>query len=379
MTSFLYQALHQQCGYEVYLFSLAMSARDDNSVQLTVPQSWSKGVSLCVGSWRGWPVTFVGAMGSELEPQRMRPRAILDRLLSRYDLVQVVAGTPAWGLVVSQVARPRCLYVATTIAEDRRSFLRQVKGWRSVWYHVMTVWNARLEREALKTMDHVFSLSPYTRRQLDGFVAEDKHSLAYPGIDTTVFFPAEIYAVEGPLISVGRFSDPRKNFPLLLAVYRDIRQECPASPHLLLVGTPPTENDWKQAELWGLTPYIHAVGEKSAAELATLYRQASLFVLSSDEEGLGIVILEAMACGLPVVSTRSGGPESCVQYGVTGYLTPVGDARTMAVKILSLLSKPEQRRQFGVAGQRAVKQAYSLEAAGATFLSVYDRLLNESP
>lgn len=378
MTAFLHRVIQAQANYEVDLFSLAMSARDGNSVQLTVPQSWFKGVSYQSGEWRGWPVTFVGAIGSELETQRMKPRAILDRLLSRYDLVQIVAGTPAWGLAVSQVTTPRCLYVATTIAEERRSVLRQVTGWRCVWSQLMTSWNVRLEPKSLQTMDHVFSLSPYTKQQMDRFVAEEKHSLAYPGIDTTVFFPAEIYAADGPLISVGRFNDPRKNFPLLLAAYRDVRQNCSASPPLLLVGTPPATSDWKLAELWGLTPHIQVVGEKSPIELADLYRQASLFVLASDEEGLGIVILEAMACGLPVVSTRSGGPESCVQDGITGYLTPIRDAEIMTKSILSLINEPERRRKFGAAGQGAVEQTYSLEAAGAIFLSVYDHLLTQS-
>ena len=61
-----------------------------------------------------------------------------------------------------------------------------------------------------------------------------------------------------------------------------------------------------------------------------------MFLLSSNEEGLGLVIGEAMAAGLPVVSTRCGGPETFVVEGVTGYLTPVGDAQAMALKIAEL-------------------------------------------
>ena len=61
-------------------------------------------------------------------------------------------------------------------------------------------------------------------------------------------------------------------------------------------------------------------------ELVELYRGAALLALSSDEEGLGLVILEAMASGIPVVSTACGGPQTSVVDGETGFLTPVGDA-----------------------------------------------------
>jgi glycosyltransferase involved in cell wall biosynthesis len=70
-----------------------------------------------------------------------------------------------------------------------------------------------------------------------------------------------------------------------------------------------------------------------------LYQEAKCFVLPSYEEGFGMVILEAMACGIPVVSTRCGGPNDIVLDGENGYLVDIGDVNAMAEKILALCIK----------------------------------------
>jgi glycosyltransferase involved in cell wall biosynthesis len=174
---------------------------------------------------------------------------------------------------------------------------------------------------------------------------------------------------------VGRFGDPRKNVLLLFEAYRMLRERLPDAPGLLLVGECPPPGDWATAEQWGIADWIDVQVDVPSEELPALYRQASLFVLPSNEEGLGIVLLEAMASGLPVVSTRSGGPETCVVEGETGYLTPVGDAEALASRMQTLLEDTDLRRHMGKAGRRMVETRFSIEAAGRPFLEVYDRLL----
>ena len=107
-----------------------------------------------------------------------------------------------------------------------------------------------------------------------------------------------------------------------------------------------------------------------------LYRHASLFVLSSDEEGLGIVILEAMASGLAVVSTACGGPETAVVQGETGLLTPVGNVDALAAAIQELVDNPELRRSMGRAGRRRAETTFSMEQTSKVFLEQYERLLS---
>ena len=92
-------------------------------------------------------------------------------------------------------------------------------------------------------------------------------------------------------------------------------------------------------------------------------------------QGLGIVILEAMACGLPVVSTDCGGPATAIVPDKTGLLIPVGDAEALAGAMCALLEDPAQRIRMGAAGRRRVEERFSIERAGLVYLEVYRRLL----
>jgi glycosyltransferase involved in cell wall biosynthesis len=352
-----------------------MAARDPFSVRLLAPSSWQHGVQVSAGMWRGLPVTSVGAFLSEFEFQRLRPRRALDVFLGTFDLIQVVAGTPAVGMIVARVQAPTCLFVATTIRRERVSLLAETPGLRGLWLRLMTGINAWSERRALRLVDHVFALSEYTRSQLSALVPRKKLSLGWPGIDTKLFHPQARFPEEGYILSVGRHSDPRKNLRLLLEAYGRLHQRLPNVPRLLLVGGEPLSADWTLAVEWGIADHIDVRVNVTSEVLASLYRRASLFVLSSDEEGLGIVLLEAMASGLPVVSTRCGGPETCVVEGETGYLTPVGDAEALAGRMQMLLEDDTLRKRLGRAGRRLTESRFSIEAAGVPFLAVYDRLL----
>jgi mannosyltransferase len=125
----------------------------------------------------------------------------------------------------------------------------------------------------------------------------------------------------------------------------------------------------------GLSDRIEFRGNPTPEDLAQLYREAVLFALASNEEGFGIVLLEAMASGIAVVSTRCGGPESIVVEGQTGRLTPVGDHRAMAASLTELLRDANKRREMGSRGRRLSEERFSIEAAGRPYVQVYDRLL----
>jgi glycosyltransferase involved in cell wall biosynthesis len=354
-----------------------MAARDPFSVRLLAPSSWRRGVQVATGTWNSLPVTHVGAFLSEFEFQRFRPRRELTEFLQSFDLIQVVAGTPAMGNTLARVQVPTCLFVATTIRRERTSLLSGTSGVRGLWARVMTGINAWSERRALRLVDHVFVLSEYTRSQLSPMMPEEKLSLGWPGIETGLYHPPTRYPDDGYILSVGRHGDPRKNVRLLLEAYGRLRQRLPNVPQLLLVGDRPRPADWALAVEWGIADHIDVRVNVTPEALPSVYRQASLFVLSSNEEGLGIVILEAMASGLPVVGTRCGGPETCVVEGETGYLVPVGDAEALARSMQVLLEDRALGQQMGKAGRMLVESRFSIEAAGRPFLGVYDRLLSE--
>jgi D-inositol-3-phosphate glycosyltransferase len=349
--------------------------RDTNSVRLLAPNSWLRGVQQTCAEWHGRPYRHVGAIISEFESQRYQPRRQLTQLLNQYDLVQIVAGTPSWALVARHLQRPTCLFVATTTAKERVTKISRSVGWRRIWLQVMTRAVSRMEQAALSNVTCVFAESEYTRQLLCSIVPAEQLLLSVPGIDTS-FFCASVYCADGYILSVGRWADPRKNVRLLFKAYKRLQRLMPETPNLMLAGaTTPSSDDWAYAVSLGIGDRIHVRQNVTKEELRCLYQNAALFVLPSDEEGLGVVILEAMACGLPVISTRCGGPATAVADGVTGYLTPVGDAEALALRMAELIRDPMLRSRMGQEGRRVAEQRFSLAAAGKVYLDKYDELL----
>jgi len=97
-------------------------------------------------------------------------------------------------------------------------------------------------------------------------------------------------------------------------------------------------------------------------------------VCSSRFESLGMVVIEAMAMGRVVVSTRVGGPSETVIDGQTGYLVKAGDSAAFADRVLMLLNNPTLRAQIGTAARRHVESALSVARYADQFVGVVDTL-----
>jgi glycosyltransferase involved in cell wall biosynthesis len=142
------------------------------------------------------------------------------------------------------------------------------------------------------------------------------------------------------ILSVGRTNDPRKNIPMLLEAFSKILAHDPGLK-LVLAGDEPAAPLLDHCDQLGIAESVDFRGTVSDGELVTLYQHADLFVIASAQEGLGIVMLEAMACGLPVVATDCGGPEGIVIDGETGQIVPNNDPDALADAIVAMLSQPD--------------------------------------
>ena len=104
--------------------------------------------------------------------------------------------------------------------------------------------------------------------------------------------------------------------------------------------------------------------------------EADILVRPSLSEGMPLTVLEAMACGLPVVASTVGGNGEAVQDGVTGYLVPPADTRALADRISELLDDPALCRRMGEAGRAIVEAAHSWDQVAEQSLAVYERALH---
>ena len=170
---------------------------------------------------------------------------------------------------------------------------------------------------------------------------KDRVRIAIYPVDTDVFCPS-VQEYSKPdshryLLFTGRINDPRKNMGMLFKAFALVLQRRP-DLRLILTGDRPDRAIRALAAEAGVDAKVDFIGRQSKLELVRLYQNAELFVLSSNQEGLGISVLEAMACGTPVVATRCGGPESVLKEGETGFMVPVNDYDAMSERILKLLS-----------------------------------------
>jgi glycosyltransferase involved in cell wall biosynthesis len=109
-------------------------------------------------------------------------------------------------------------------------------------------------------------------------------------------------------------------------------------------------------------------------DVLSLHKSFDIFVLSSTTEGLGTSLLDAMACGKPVVATTAGGIPEVVLDGVTGRLVPPKDHEALADAIVTLLKDGALRKEFGEAGLARVRERYSAERMVQDTLRVYQRV-----
>lgn len=126
-----------------------------------------------------------------------------------------------------------------------------------------------------------------------------------------------------------------------------------------------------KAESLGIADSVHFAGE--CTDVAPVLQSADAFVLPSNNEGLPMALLEAMACELPVVATGVGGVPHAVEDGVTGGLVASGDWQSLSEKLL-IAGDPALAGGWGLHARRRVVAQYSLQAEAETYLELYDHL-----
>ena len=101
---------------------------------------------------------------------------------------------------------------------------------------------------------------------------------------------------------------------------------------------------------------------------------ADVLLLPSEQESFGLVCLEAMSCGVPVVATNVGGTKEVVQHGQSGFLHDPFDVEAMAASVLELVSNPGKRRAMGEVGRKTALEKFSTSDVVKKYVELYERL-----
>lgn len=226
------------------------------------------------------------------------------------------------------------------------------------------------------------------------FMPVERMPVVYAGVDSKRFRPGldgaalrrEYGIAEDALVAamVARFQ-PVKGHHTFQAMARRILEELPET-HFIVAGDDvfgvAADQRYRDEILAnarasaGLQGRLHYLGFRGDVE--SVYAAADVYVCPSDFESYGVANLEAMSCGLPVVSTRRGGPSETIVNSVTGFLVDPGDADTLADRVLRLLRDTSLRQSLGAAGREHVKRGFSIEAEAAAHSAIFERLLSLS-
>jgi glycosyltransferase involved in cell wall biosynthesis len=174
-------------------------------------------------------------------------------------------------------------------------------------------------------------------------------------IDTERFSPPRISADPGIVGIAGRHTDPRKNAGLALHAVAAARRHG-AGISLRIAGG--VSNELRaQAEILGISDAVHFLGTLSDEDLPKFYRGLDILLIPSHQEGLNIAGLEAGACGVPIVTTRCGGPEDYVIDGETGFVTGF-DPMEIADRLSDISTARVLRKRFSQNLRVLVKAEY---------------------
>jgi glycosyltransferase involved in cell wall biosynthesis len=175
---------------------------------------------------------------------------------------------------------------------------------------------------------------------------------------------------------------PLKNHSLLLQAFASVSRQLPDAL-LLLVGPPDRLNpDYAEslrrlAQELGVESCVRFLG--SRADVPDILRASDVFVLSSDYEGNPLSVLEAMAAGLPVVSTAVGGVPELVQHGATGLLVPAGDARALAEAMAQIGFDAPLRAAMGDIARQTALERFDVRVMSHAYAKFCLELLHSSP
>lgn len=199
------------------------------------------------------------------------------------------------------------------------------------------------------------------------------------GLDEENFRKAEYSSVSGKqgtevfrILYVGKIEDRRKVY-FLMDVFRKLHQKN-TNTQLLLIGS--GEEGYLEdflssieAEIeMGIVKYLP---QATQVQLADIYKNADLFLFTSNYEIFGMVLLEAMYFGVPVISTENGGAVTLIKQGENGYVLEGFDAMQWVEKIESLMYNKEKWMEMGYMAEKTVKEKYLWEKLADQFLSAY--------
>ena len=253
------------------------------------------------------------------------------------------------------------------------------------------------EKRVLQVADRIIAPTLAEQSQLHFLYKADDSKIVIipPGVDTSRFYPIPMEEARESigvpmndrlLLFVGRI-EPLKGLETLIraiGLMSDQGVQCQVPHYLAVVGGDPAASGENisdemarlqslRQEL-GMNELVLFLGKRAQDSLPYYYLAADVLIMPSHYESFGMVALEAMACGTPVVASQVGGLAFLIQDGITGFVVPDGDPRALSDRLTRLLTEPDLRQRLGDQAAAYARQ-YAWEHVVDRLLDVYRGLV----
>jgi glycosyltransferase involved in cell wall biosynthesis len=272
---------------------------------------------------------------------------------------------------------PQLLTVHTSLRGEAAAI--RVRDARSALVRLQMPFSLMTERTLLARASQVAAVSYSVADELMRYpVGAHSVEVVGNGVDTGRFRPADVPSrrCDGPryILAAGRL-DVRKGFHDLIEAMAEVRRRCP-DVALYIAGSGPLAGQLRATgRTFGLDGALRLLGHVDQTSLVALYRGAAIFAHAAHYEGLPTVLLEAMSCGKPVVSTAVSGALDLIEDGRNGLLVPSERPQEMAYALCRLLDDAMLAAQLGYAARRTVEAQFSWGVVGNRYEGCYAALL----
>ncbi len=289
-------------------------------------------------------------------------------LLKDYDYFFVVSGTCMAAHPLMLLHKKFTMWIGTPYNEDRAERVKELDGVRYVLNQLAHQKMNAIEKKILSRSSFTWAISTYAKSKFEYILGHTRDTMVLCGypIDCSKVSVVKKGGSEKIIIAVGRFSDPRKNIDMLFRVFDKLYQQM-SDIKLYIVGKKPLDEKLTQFSSLPSFQNIIFTGQIAGDDLFSLYRRAHLMLITSYQEGLGIVGLEALLHGTPVVATDCGGTRDYVVNNISGFLVPINNDDEMVAHAYAVLSDDQLRERLAQGGRQLVEEIFAIGKIYALF------------
>lgn len=343
-------------------------------------ESPGEGNMLPLAAANGVEPVIIPALGRELSP--LRDPAVLLTLYSRFrrlrpDVVCThMSKAGAVGRVAAWLARVP-VRVHTFHGHVFSGYFSPAK----------TRFFVELEKRLARISTRIIVLGERQQREITALgVGRPEQFVQVPlGLDLSAFLAAEKHSGElrkelaipqdAPLAAIVARLVPIKNHAVFLRAAKLVCGSLPAARFLIVGDGPERRGLEALTEQLGLKGRVIFLGFRD--DLPRIYADCDATVLSSDNEGMPVALIESLAAATPAVATDVGETREVIRDGESGFVVPPSDPEALAGALLELLRSPERAKQMGLAGRRHVYPRFSIERLAADTAGLFRSLLQE--